>query len=177
MSGLVFLARHAQPDRSRTDLDYHLPPGPPLTPLGLEQAAALAEFFFSHGVCHVYTSPLERCLHTAQIVAGRLHVTPLVEQGLAERLVGETPQRQSARMWPVFEASWQQSLSSGPVALITHGGPALVLLLDLGLTEAEARFYTSQYDYQNVMSTAGAWEITQLNGAWQCRMVFTPGVA
>jgi broad specificity phosphatase PhoE len=36
---IIYFIRHATPDRRRTDLSYHTPPGPPLTAQGEHEAA------------------------------------------------------------------------------------------------------------------------------------------
>ncbi len=68
----IYLARHASPDWNRKDIPYHIPPGPPLTPQGRLEAAALGAFLRPAGVSTIASSPLERCQHTAQIVGAAL---------------------------------------------------------------------------------------------------------
>ena len=63
---IIYLARHATPDWSRTDLPYHLLPGPPLVPQGEAEAAELGRFLREAGVSRLYTSPLERARRTAE---------------------------------------------------------------------------------------------------------------
>ena len=67
MSRLVYLIRHGAlalpgPERrciGHTDYD--------LSPVGQQQARALRAYFNDHPVCAVFSSPLTRCVHTAQI--------------------------------------------------------------------------------------------------------------
>ena len=82
----IFLVRHASPDWNRPDLPYHIPPGPPLSPQGLAEAQTLASFLQTSGVQRLLTSPLERCLHTAQIVAAATGAPWHVVDGLRDVL-------------------------------------------------------------------------------------------
>ena len=63
----IFLVRHASPDWTRTDIPYDIPPGPPLSPKGEKEAAALAEYLKSEGVVKLYYSPFERSASTAKM--------------------------------------------------------------------------------------------------------------
>lgn len=81
----IYVVRHGQiaqeyTDRciSRTDIL--------LDAVGKEQARSLAEWFLSHSVSAVYTSPLRRCKDTAKIMAG--DQTVCVHPQLAEIQVG-----------------------------------------------------------------------------------------
>jgi len=171
----IYLARHATPDWSRHDLPYHLPPGPPLTETGISEASALGEFLCQAGVQKVFSSPLERCEKTAQIVT-RMGGMPLqVIPELQEWQPGEDSQAVHARLWPVFNRAVQISQEAGPVAIITHGGPIGVLLCHLGLGEEGLR-RARRFDRNNPLPPAGAWKITPdpLNGSWSLELVFIP---
>ena len=80
----VYLVRHASPDWNRKDIPYHLPPGPPLTEQGLVEAHALGQFLRLVDVQQLWTSPLERCQHTAEIIAGITGAPVTVNQELRE---------------------------------------------------------------------------------------------
>ena len=62
------------------------PHDPPLTSLGMQQAAATAEGLKGQRVDIVYTSPFLRCVQTAQVIADALGVPLRIEPGLCEWL-------------------------------------------------------------------------------------------
>lgn len=171
----IYLVRHATPDWSRTDIPYHIPPGPPLTEQGRAEAEALGAFLHQAGVRQIFTSPLERCHHTAQI-AGALAGAPVETlPELGEWSPGETMQAMRERTWPAFEQACLACAETGPVALVTHGGPVLVLLEALGMPPEVSREHRI-YDHRNPLPPAGAW-LAQRNGqgeAWALELVFTP---
>lgn len=176
----LFLARHASPDWSRTDIPYFVPPGPPLSPQGLEEAQALAAFLAAAGVQRLLTSPLERCLHTAQIAAAAAGAPWEVVDGLREWQPQESREIVLARALPVVEAAWQAAHADGsqPVALITHGGPILALLAALGIPDA-ALEPLRIYDHRNPLPPAGVWQATRPSpqAGWDLRLAFTPATA
>lgn len=82
----IFFVRHGQTAQKYTDrcisqTDILL------DAVGSEQAGALAEWLISHPVTAVYSSPLQRCRQTAEIMA--LHRSVLQKNGLSEIRVGE----------------------------------------------------------------------------------------
>ena len=50
------------------------------------------------------------------------------------------------------------------------------MLEKLGILSDHIWHYRRQFDHQNPLPPAGAWEITQsaTTGAWQARLVFSP---
>lgn len=175
MTTTVYLARHATPDWTRTDLVYHLPPGPPLTQKGTAEAGMLGQYFQKAGISRVYTSPLERCLSTAAIAAQPAGIPFEIVHSLTEWQPGEDYQAVINRVWPAFERARQTCRQNGPVALVTHGGPITALLEKLGMQPTlllEHRIY----DHGNPLPPAGAWQATQPDGReeWQLELVFSP---
>lgn len=65
----------------------HMPLNPPLTRRGRQQAKELGEEFVGKGVLHIYCSPFQRCVQTADEVSQVLGVPFKVEHGLAEWLI------------------------------------------------------------------------------------------
>jgi broad specificity phosphatase PhoE len=135
-----------------------------LTEAGLAQAQSAAERLASEPIAAVYSSPSRRALQTAEAVAERHGLTPVIDPRLRERNAGEfegVPVDEVVRRRPaVFEErnadywNWrppggesfrqvlERSLSvvdgmrtehaGETVALVTHMGPARVLLSELG---------------------------------------------
>lgn len=175
MDEVVYLARHASPDWERTDLVYHLPPGPPLTPTGQQEALTLGAFLSQAGVRHVFTSPLERCTQTAQIAAGVLTVPLEIHPALIEWQPGDNPSSVYARLRPLFEQAAALSLDGGPAVLVTHGGPISALLSGLGMDEAILASHRT-FDHRNPVPPAGVWRArrAQSKQHWELQLVFTP---
>lgn len=85
MVTLVLLIRHAFPDATRNRL-YGTTPGIHLSEHGKEQAGRLAERLSGMRLAAVYSSPLERCMETAEAIAAerRLEVQALPDLGEVE---------------------------------------------------------------------------------------------
>lgn len=177
MSATLYLARHASPDWERRDLPYHLPPGPPLTEEGRREAAALGEFLDTCGVEQLYCSPLERCLHTAQIAARPRGIAVQILDDLREWQPGETREEVQQRMSRALETTRMPGIESPPCAWITHGGPIAALLLKLGMDEIRLE-NCRVFDHRNPLPPAGAWRVQPSSGepGWTCKLVFPPGL-
>ena len=177
----VFLIRHASPDLNRSDLVYHLPPGPPLTSTGLQEAAVMAEFLKEAGnIGRIYTSPLDRCLQTARVIAQKICLPVQVEPGLAEVDPAETEADLRARVWPVWQKALDgESTAAGKneaVALVTHGAPVALLLKDLKLDEESLNTARQRFDHSNPLPPAGVWRAARQDSQddWQLDLVFVP---
>ena len=176
MTVKIYLARHATPDWSRTDIRYDIPPGPPLTAQGEAEAAQLGEFLRQAGVKRMYASPLERTRRTAEIAGGLAGVTPITEETIAEWRRGESEAEVSARLNGLWEKLCRESESVGPIALVTHGGPIKAILQNLGMPRTTADEYCRKFDRGNPLPPAGVWLATSssLETPWQLELVFTP---
>jgi broad specificity phosphatase PhoE len=173
MTEILYLIRHATPDWSRKDISYFVPPGPPLTQQGLEEAEMLAKFFqFSDLTC-IYSSPLERCLMTAKTIADHIGSMLQTEPGLGEHRPDESRIQVQKRLEPIFERAVQQA-SQGPVALVTHGSPIEILLERMGLSPVELNALKSRFDHHNPAPPAGVWEAVRSGAGWNLSLVFEP---
>ncbi len=83
MAARVHLVRHGEVDNPR-HLVYASLPGFDLSPAGAEQARATARYLGRQPVVAVWSSPLERALRTAEIIAGRADQPVRVDPGLTE---------------------------------------------------------------------------------------------
>lgn len=171
----LYLVRHATPDWARTDLPYHLPPGPPLTEQGEREAVLVGGFLRAAGVQVMWASPLERCTRTAELAARSAGAQLAAEPRLVEWQPGELPADVLGRLWPVWQQAGHASRELGPIALVTHGGPIAVLLAELGLPPAELEAHRRQYDRGNPLPPAGVWRATPVNSHWRLELAFTPG--
>ncbi len=106
----VYLARHGQTEwnvagRRQGRLDS------PLTPLGLRQAHRNADLLSSHQIDAIFTSPLGRARHTAEIVGETLGLPAQVLDELAEVAHGAWSGLTSAEIdagWPGQRAAREQ---------------------------------------------------------------------
>jgi broad specificity phosphatase PhoE len=80
---VVHLVRHAEVENPHNIWYGHLE-GFPLSAEGRESAEALAEFFASHNLAAVYTSPLERARETARPIARARGLDVGICQDIAE---------------------------------------------------------------------------------------------
>ncbi len=173
--GTVYLVRHATPDLTRTDLVYHLLPGPPLTPVGEAEASDLGRFLRDGGVRLIWSSPLERARRTAELAA-RICGAELKEDGrLIEMRPDETHDDVFARARPVWERVAGAS-ARGPQAVVAHGGVITAVLLAIGVEPATLDEIGRQFDGGNPLPPAGAWEISVPDGpgALTARLAFVP---
>lgn len=173
---IVYLARHGTPDWNMHSIRYDIPPGPPLVPQGKEEAARLGEFLQQNGVRKFYVSPLVRTLQTAEIAAAVSGAPLEVNELIAEHRRDENDSQVGARVNPLFAQAWAEAADDGPIVLVSHGGPIRVILESLGIRSDHLWHYRRQFDSQNPLPPAGAWEITRTadDSQWQGRLVFSP---
>jgi len=173
---IVYFVRHATPDWSRTDLVYHIPPGPPLVPAGEAEAGELGQYLLSQGIRQVWHSPLERTRRTAELAASVCDAGLRCELGLSEMRPDETHDRVRERLWPVWQEAISYSLTHGPLALVTHGGPILTMLQALNLPQDVLQFYMRVFDRGNPVPPAGVWKAVRpgSDSLWDVSLAFVP---
>lgn len=171
----VYLVRHATPDLTRTDLVYHLPPGPPLTGLGEEQAVELGHYLCGRGVRGIWSSPLERARRTADLAALSCAAEVVTDARLIEMQPGETHDDVYARARPVWDIVLAAA-ANGPQALVAHGGVITALLLALGVAPETLAVFGRRFDSGNPVPPAGAWlvRVPDTTGVPSARLVFIP---
>ena len=154
----VYLIRHAQPaSLGDASLRYDVPPGPPLSTDGRAQAAMAASFLVSSPPTVIYTSPLDRALQTAQIMALQLGVPLVIDERLAEHRREEKAKDVIARVGE-FWCARVTDIPPGSlrVALVSHGSPIKLLMTPLGdVWTADADRY--KFDAGNIVPHAGMW--------------------
>jgi broad specificity phosphatase PhoE len=174
---VLYLARHGSADLTRTDLVYHLPPGPPLSSIGTLEASELASFLQQGSVGRIWTSPLDRARRTAEVAARACSAALVVDDRLIEMQPEETHDDVCARAWPVWEAALASAFVEGPQALVTHGGVVTALLLALGIGSAALEEYGHRFDSGNPLPPGGAWEVPgpDARGVGTPHLAFVPG--
>jgi len=171
----ILLIRHATPEWIRPDPDYQKPPGPSLSQQGQQEAQALGIFLQEAGVQKIYTSPLKRCLQSAQIAATVTGAPMKILEGLSEQLPEEKREDVLQRLRPALQEAFRASRESGPVALFTHGSPIVYLLSELGMQDEEIKSLR-HYDYSNPLPPAGAMRASRAtnDGAWKFHLAYVP---
>lgn len=175
-SPVIYLARHATPDWNRRDIRYDIAPGPDLLPQGEAEAAQLGEFLRDAGVKRIYASPLVRTRRTAEIAGAIAGATVTVDEAVREYAREENDDVVFTRVYPRLKALLAEAGSHSPIAIVTHGGPVRVLLERLGLPSDEIWHYRRQFDHQNPLPPAAAWELTPspVGNEWAMRLAFSP---
>lgn len=173
---VIYLARHATPDWNRRDIRYDVAPGPDLVPQGEAEAARLGEFLRDAGVTRIVASPLVRTHRTAEIAGAIAGARVTVNEAVREYAREENDDIVFARFFPLLESILSDATVDGPLAIVTHGGPVRVMLERLGLPSDEIWHYRRQFDHQNPLPPAAAWEVTRpvAGGDWSMRLAFSP---
>jgi broad specificity phosphatase PhoE len=171
----VYIARHATPDWTRTDIRYDVAPGPPLTPQGEAESYELGTFLVERRISRLYTSPLVRACRTAELAAEVLMVSHVVDQAIAEWSDDDTSETVASRLMPFWRRVCLESEREGPVCLVTHGGPLGLLLHTLGLPKEILASYRGRFD-RNPAPPAGVWSAVQsaTGSPWELELVFAP---
>ncbi len=173
---VVYFVRHGTPDWSRTDLIYHIPPGPTLVPAGELEAAEVGRYLRDQGVRQFWYSPLERTHRTAQLAGSICEAGLRCEDDLREMQPGETLDNVRSRLWPVWERAVAHSLAQGPLALVTHGGPITAMLSALQLPGDVLAHYARLFDRGNPVPPCGAWKAVRpgADELWDVSLAFVP---
>src|SRR5687767_12761684 len=173
----IYLVRHASPDWSMTNIPYDIHPGPPLSPKGEKEAEALAEFLKAQGIVKLYYSPFARSARTAEIILARSGIPCVEEIRLVEWCkADEKMDKVAERMALVFDDIARESALTGPVALVSHGGPIACLLLALGIERDTLSVFRKKFDGSNPLPPAGVWtaEWNEEQKTWDLQLRFTP---
>ena len=174
---VIYLARHATPDWSRTDIPYHTPPGPPLIEQGRAEARELGAYLAREGVQRIYASPLERAQRTAELAGKVARASVEVVWAIREWQLQEGEEAVGQRMWGFWQQLVEESRQGGPVALVGHGGPIRVLLERLGVEPERLSSYRTRFDGSNPLPPAGVWKVSQQGEGWSATLDFIPGKA
>ena len=175
----IFLVRHATPDWNRTDIPYDIPPGPPLSSKGEQEAEELALYLKAQAVIKLYYSPFARTTRTAQIVVSLHRVPAIADPRLMEWRGDHEPAGQvRARMKTIFEEAVKEGTEIGSIGLVSHGGPIDLLMQELGIDPNELDVYRTRFDTINPLPPAGVWEAEwdDMNQSWKLHLTFIPAV-
>ena len=132
----LMLVRHGETASNLKMALDSLPPGPPLTDLGQEQATVLAEALADEPVVAIYASTAVRAQQTAAPVAARHNMAAHVVEGVQEIFCGDLEGRSDREAYGVFvktATAWME----GDLDLSLPGGESGRQVLDRYLATVE----------------------------------------
>jgi len=87
--GSIIFLRHGQAKNNTERILAGRTPGIPLTEKGMDQAQKAAEFLEQMNISRIYSSPIERAKHTAEIVGKQNSVDVTIDERLIELDMGK----------------------------------------------------------------------------------------
>ena len=86
---MIIFLRHAQAENNTKRILAGRTEGVPLTKTGIEQAERIAKYLAPIDISAIYSSPIERAKHTAEIVAKNCSLDVVLDERLIEIDLGE----------------------------------------------------------------------------------------
>ena len=86
---MIIFLRHAQAENNTKRILAGRTEGVPLTKTGIEQAERIAKYLISIDISAIYSSPIERAKHTAEIVAKNNSLDVKLDERLTEINMGK----------------------------------------------------------------------------------------
>lgn len=102
----LYFARHGQSEANVLEVISNRGLVHPLTDLGRQQAAELAQSLASVPIARIYSSPLLRAVQTAEIVSATLHVPLEIADALREPDCGIMEGRSDDAAWDEHRRVW-----------------------------------------------------------------------
>ncbi len=165
---LIYLIRHALPHYD-TGVPYHIAPGPLLAEAGIEQAAATARLLQHAGIERVVSSPMRRCVMTAEPLCAMLGLDLQIDEDLGEMQPGEAPPEVALRMMRCTLAQ----IDVSAVALVLHAAPLEQLMLAL----TRGQLVLPGPDQRGArIGVSHVWQVMRRDGAWHARHLPVGGV-
>jgi probable phosphoglycerate mutase len=115
----LYFVRHGESEANLTRTFSNRDAPHPLTPLGREQAEALAARVAGETIDHLYCSPIQRAVQTAEIVGRRIGLAPVPAEALREYDVGEWEGTSDPAGWAEYDevlAAWLSGRSERRVS-------------------------------------------------------------
>ena len=166
----IFVLRHAAPDRG-SGVPYNVVPGPPLTPVGRQEALQAGLWLGKQTISAAFVSPFARTRQTAAIVSEHVFAPFAYVDELQEGAPGEAHTSVRARVRTFLAVLDTKALPS--VLLVTHGCCVLATLEVTTDDTIDLRAHT--YDYGNKSPTAGIWYGQRASdGRFNWNLAFTP---
>ena len=86
---MIIFLRHAQAENNTKRVLAGRTEGVPLTKTGIEQAERIAKYLAPIDISAIYSSPIERAKHTAEIVAKNYSLDVVLDERLTEINMGK----------------------------------------------------------------------------------------
>lgn len=169
MPGEIYFIRHGQPDRS-TGVPYQIMPGPPLSEHGKHESRQAAAFLAGCNLEHLFVSPYERAVQTAEQILTILDLPVTFTRLVAEQEYGESSEQVKSRT-----GEFLRHLDDSPlhgIGVVSHGSPIKHMLL--ALTDEHIDLSSHIDERGNPLPTAGIWRAQQQDGIWVAELVFRP---
>ncbi|MBI4445675.1 MAG: histidine phosphatase family protein [Acidobacteria bacterium] len=165
----IYMVRHGHPEED-PEIPYDCVPGSCLSETGREEARCAALFLLNRGIKRLYSSPFERTLSTARIIAAELGLPVIVEELLADQHDNESFAEVQKRIESFFRRLARKRATT--VALISHGSPvkALLHLLSYNRIDLTHRAFSNA----NPVPTGGVWYGRREGDDWRLNLVFEP---
>ena len=165
----IYIVRHAAPQQG-TNIAYDRVPGPPLAELGRSEARAAALYLSHCGLQKLYTSPLDRAMQTAAIIAEETGLASETVEDIREMRYDE-PYEQVRERMRTFQANIEAN-AANPVAFVSHGSPVRAMLQILSNDTLDLTPYN--FHGGNPLPTAGIWRAVRDGAAWKLELIFEP---
>ena len=118
----LYFARHGESEANIQKVISNRGFQHPLTDKGREQAHTLASALRDIPITHLYSSPLQRAVETAQIVGASKGLTYEITDALREYDCGALEGQGDAASWALHEQTWRDWLERGLLDSCPEGG-------------------------------------------------------
>jgi len=92
-----------------------------LSTLGREQAFKAARWLSDKGIMTIYTSPFDRAMQTAEIIATAVNVIPQIDDDLHEMDCGNLEGRVDEDAWDIWSSVYQRWIQADWAAAFPNG--------------------------------------------------------
>ena len=118
----IYFARHGESEANILGIVSNRGYQHPLTERGREQAQALADALRDVPLSHIFTSPLQRAVETAQIIAADHNLPCQISDALREYDCGILEGQSDATSWMIHDQTWRAWLIDRDYEVCPEGG-------------------------------------------------------
>ena len=114
---MIIFLRHAQAENNTKRILAGRTEGVPLTKTGIEQAERISEYLKPLDISAIYSSPIERASHTAEIVAKNRSLEVVLDERLTEINMGKFTRMNYDDMFAKYGNIFLKFYENDPVIL------------------------------------------------------------